>query len=125
NLQLERATQAINQERKRLAAEGVAARGVALTSSALGQDLVHIVEREPVDLVLIEGRRRLVGEGVPLGEVGVLLERAASDAAVLVAREGTPIRIGPDAPIVVPFGGAEHDWAALELASWLASTTGA
>jgi hypothetical protein len=25
----------------------------------------------------------------------------------------------------VPFGGAEHDWAALELASWLSSATGA
>jgi len=26
---------------------------------------------------------------------------------------------------VVPFGGAEHDWAALELASWIASSAGA
>jgi nucleotide-binding universal stress UspA family protein len=45
--------------------------------------------------------------------------------AVLVAKEGDPIELGPDSPIVVPFGGAEHDWAALELGSWLASSTGA
>ncbi len=28
-------------------------------------------------------------------------------------------------PVVVPFGGAEHDWAALELGSWLAAASGA
>ena len=109
--------------RARLAAEGVAARGVALTSSKPGEDLIHLVEREPVDLVLTEGRRRLVGEGVPLGEVGVLLERAACDVAVLVAREDSEIIVGPDSPVLVPFGGAEHDWSALELGAWLASAT--
>jgi Kef-type K+ transport system membrane component KefB len=125
NVQLEQASRAINQARARLAADGVAARGVALTSNAVGSDLVYIVNREPVDLVLIEGRRRLIGEGVPLGEVSVVLEGAACDVAVLVAREGVPIGVGPDHPVLVPFGGAEHDWAALELGSWLASSTGA
>jgi hypothetical protein len=124
NLQLERASRAINEERDRLADEGVAARGVALTSSTLGADLVHIVEREPIDLLLIEGRRRLIGEGLPLGEVGVVLDRASCDVAVLVAREGE-IEIGSERPVLVPFGGAEHDWAALELGSWLAASNDA
>jgi len=62
---------------------------------------------------------------VPLGEVSVLLERAACDVAVLIAREGSELELGPDRPVLVPFGGAEHDWAALELGSWLASSTGA
>ena len=31
----------------------------------------------------------------------------------------------PESTVMVPFGGAEHDWAALELASWLCATTGA
>ncbi|MGB0094064.1 MAG: cation:proton antiporter [Solirubrobacteraceae bacterium] len=125
NLQLARASKAINDVRARLAADGVAARGVALTTTNLGSDLVHIVEREPVDLVLTEGRRRLIGEGVPLGEVSVLLEHAACDVAVLIAREGHEITLGPNNPVLLPFGGAEHDWAALELGSWLASSTGA
>jgi Kef-type K+ transport system membrane component KefB len=125
NLALERASRAINELRERLASENVVARGVALTSSSPGSDLAHIVEREPVDLVLTEGRRRLIGEGVPLGDVGELMEQAVSDVAVLVAKEGDPIELGPDSPILVPFGGAEHDWAALELGSWLASNTGA
>jgi Kef-type K+ transport system membrane component KefB len=125
NLQLERASQAINDSRVRLAGEGVAARGVAFTSVHLGSDLLDIVEREPVDLALIEGRRRLIGEGVPLGEVGQLLEKAPCDVAVLIAREDAPIEIGPTSTVVVPFSGAEHDWAALELGSWLAASTGA
>jgi Kef-type K+ transport system membrane component KefB len=125
NLELERATQEINEVRARLAADGVPARGVALTSSHSGSDLAHLVEREPIDLVLTEGRRRLVGESVPLGEVSVLLERAECDVAVLVAPESTPVALGLNSPILVPFGGAEHDWAALELGSWLSSATGA
>jgi Kef-type K+ transport system membrane component KefB len=125
NLQLERATRAINDVRTRLSSEGVVARGVALTSSSPGSDLVHIVEHEPVDLVLSEGRRRLIGDGVPLGDVGELLEHAPCDMAVLVAREEEPIAIGPTGPVLVPFGGAEHDWAALELGSWIAAANGA
>ena len=44
NLALERATRAINDMRERLAADGVVARGVALTSSNPGSDLAHIVD---------------------------------------------------------------------------------
>ena len=125
NLALEQASRQINDLREQLASDGVVVRGVALTSTNPGSDLAHIVEREPVDLVLTEGRRRLIGEGVPLGDVTELLEHAASDVAVLVAKEGDPIELGPDKPVLVPFGGAEHDWAALELGSWLAASSGA
>ncbi|MFZ0040137.1 MAG: cation:proton antiporter, partial [Solirubrobacteraceae bacterium] len=125
NLQLERAQHTINDTRARLAGDGVPARGVAFTSVNLGSDLLEIVEHEPVDLAMIEGRRRLIGEGVPLGEVGQLLEKAACDVAVLIAREDAPIDLGPKSSVLVPFGGAEHDWAALELGSWLAASTGA
>jgi Kef-type K+ transport system membrane component KefB/nucleotide-binding universal stress UspA family protein len=125
NLLLEQASQAINAERARLASEAVVARGVALTSGNAGAELVRIAEREPVDLVLTEGRRRLFGEGVPLGDVAEVLEHAPCDVAVLVAREGDQIEVGPGAPVLVPFGGAEHDWAALELGSWLAAGAGA
>jgi Kef-type K+ transport system membrane component KefB len=125
NLALERASRAINDLRERMASDGVVVRGVALTSTNPGSDLAHIVEREPVDLVLTEGRRRLIGEGVPLGDVTELLQHADSDVAVLVAKEEEPIQLGPDAPVLVPFGGAEHDWAALELGSWLAASAGA
>ena len=45
--------------------------------------------------------------------------------AVLVARESMPVAPGPTAPVIAPFGGAEHDWAALELGAWIAAATSA
>jgi hypothetical protein len=68
----------------------------------------------------MDGRRPLLGGGVPKGEVGAVLERAQSDVAVLVERKGAPV-IDAEHPVVVPFGGAEHDWAALELGAWIAA----
>ena len=75
--------------------------------------------------MLIDGRRPLLGEGVPRGEVGAVLAGAPCDAAVLVAKEGQGVAPGDAVPVVVPFGGADHDWAALELGAWIASATGA
>ena len=51
----------------------------------------------------------------------MVLERAPCDVAMLVAAGGT-LRPGP---VLVPFGAAEHDWAALELGAWIARATGA
>ena len=39
--------------------------------------------------------------------------------ALLVARDATPT-----GPVLVPFGGADHDWAAVELGAWLARAHG-
>jgi hypothetical protein len=50
-----------------------------------------------------------------------VLEHAPCDVAMLVDAGG-PLRPGP---VVVPFGAAHHDWAALELATAVASATGA
>jgi hypothetical protein len=45
-----------------------------------------------------------------------MLEETPCDVALLVPRDATP----PAGPVLVPFGGAEHDWAAVELGAWLA-----
>jgi Kef-type K+ transport system membrane component KefB len=111
--------------RGELLARNVPARAVAFTSADAGRDLAKLADREGVDLVLVDGRRPLLGDGVPRGDVGSVLRRAPSDVAVLVAREDAVVAPGADAPLLVPFGGAEHDWAALELGAWLASATGA
>jgi hypothetical protein len=51
------------------------------------------------------------------------LARAPCDVAVLL---GTgPVSPDPARPVVVPFGGAEHEWAAVEVAAWMASAHGA
>ena len=119
------ASRELERVRGELLERGVPARAVAFTSTEPGRDLAKLADREDVDLVLVDGRRPLRGEGVPRGVVGSVLRRAPSDVAVLVAREDAVVAPGADAPLVVPFGGAEHDWAALELGAWLAASTGA
>ena len=125
NRMLADASEEVDRSRRELIATGVAARAAAFVSSDPGADLVRLSRSEEVALVLINGRRPLLGEGVPRGEVGEVLREAPSDVAVLVAREGERVLPGPDKGVVVPFGGAEHDWAALELGAWIASATGA
>jgi len=115
----------IQRARLGLLDEGIATRAVAFPSSHPGSDLVRLSRGDEVDLVLLDGRRPLLGDGVPRGDVGEVLHEAPCDVAVLVAREGQPVAPAPGTRVVVPFGGAEHDWAALELASWLCAATGA
>jgi Kef-type K+ transport system membrane component KefB len=117
------ATREVETARRELMERGVGARAVAFISADPGADLARLAKAEEVALLLIDGRRPLLGEGVPRGEVGTVLREAPSDVAVLVAREDEPVAPGPGAPVIVPFGGAEHDWAALELGAWIASAS--
>ncbi|HEU4396832.1 MAG TPA: cation:proton antiporter [Actinomycetota bacterium] len=115
----------LHRRRARLIARGLAVRGVAFTSADIADDLLRLASEQEVDLILLDGRRPLLGEGVPRGPVGEVLLRAPCDVAVLVEREAGVPAIDPDHPVLVPFGGAEHDWAALELGAWIASSYGA
>jgi Kef-type K+ transport system membrane component KefB len=108
--------------RRELIEGGIAARGIAFGSVDPGADLSRLAESEEVSLLLIDGRRPLLGDRVPRGDVGTVLRKAPCDVAVLVARDDQSVEPGPGAPVVVPFGGAEHDWAALELGAWIASS---
>jgi Kef-type K+ transport system membrane component KefB len=125
NKLLKDATDEVTFARLDLMDKGIAARSVAFTSVDPGADLVRLAKSEEVDLLLMDGRRPLLGEGVPRGDVGTLLREAECDVAVLVARDDQDVLPSPDASVLVPFGGAEHDWAALELGAWLAARTGA
>jgi Kef-type K+ transport system membrane component KefB len=118
--ELRETSSALELTRNALRADGVEARAVAFTTPDAGEDLVRLASDERIDLVLLDGRRPLLGGGIPKGEVGAVLERAQSDVAVLVERKGVP-EIDAEHPVVVPFGGAEHDWAALELGAWIAT----
>jgi Kef-type K+ transport system membrane component KefB len=121
---LQRATDQLNERRELLLERGIATRAVAFTSPDIGADLVGLASQQDVDLLLLNGRRPLVGEAVPRGPVATLLDGAPCDLAILVESEDMPT-IDADHPVVVPFGGAEHDWAALELGAWIASVRGA
>jgi hypothetical protein len=115
------AAEELNRRRDELVARGIAARAIAFTAISPGHDIVRLSSEQEVDLVLLDGRRPLLGEGVPRGDVGTVLDRAPADVAVLVEREGMPT-IDREHPVIVPFGGGDHDWAAVELAAWIASS---
>jgi DNA-binding SARP family transcriptional activator len=102
--------------RDELLAEGFATRTAAFSSPAVGDDVSRLAAQEGVDLVLMDAGEVALG-----GAAAIVLERAPCDVALLVRGSGPA---GPG-PIVVPFGAAGHDWAALELGAWLARTTGA
>ena len=117
------ATAEVQELRDRLLVEGIAARGVALTTTDAGKDLTRLSRGDGVELVLMDGRHSLFGEGIPRDQGGEVLAEAPCDVALLIARDEEPVVLGPDASVIVPFGGAEHDWAALELAVGIAAAT--
>ena len=117
-------SQRLDEKRAELTERGIASRAVAFASILPGQDYVRLASEEEVDLVLLDGRRPLLGEGIPRGPVGEVLEKAPCDVAVLVERPGMPA-IDAQHPVMIPFGGGDHDWAALELAAWIASARNA
>jgi hypothetical protein len=61
----------------------------------------------------------LLVAGAPDGQLTALLEETPCDVALVVPPGATP-----EGPVLVPFGGAEHDWAAVELGAWLARAAG-
>ena len=104
--ELEEATAALAARAGALRAQGLTARSAAFTSPAPGEDVARLSERHDAELLLTEA------DDAPLhGDVRAILDRARCDVAVHLRRSG-PVRAGP---VVVPFGAAEHDWAALEL----------
>jgi DNA-binding SARP family transcriptional activator len=97
---------------------GAAVRTAAFTSDDAAADLVRLATTNDADLILADMPPGTDGTRVPDG-VAALLERAP--AHVALAASGEP----RGEAVYVPFGGGEHDWAALELGAWLASARGA
>jgi DNA-binding SARP family transcriptional activator len=109
------AVSGLHRARDDLLARGVSTRAAGFTSDAPAEDAARLAVEQDVELVLVAG----VGlvEALPGGFLGRVIEAAPSDVAVLA----TAARDDGDGPVLVPFGGVEHDWAALELAAWLAA----
>ncbi|MFQ5426055.1 MAG: AfsR/SARP family transcriptional regulator, partial [Gaiellales bacterium] len=114
----------MNALRTELAGRGVSARAAAFTSADPAADVVRIASEYEVDLLLTDTRLEQLADSTFSPAVSAILREAASDVAVLVDRGSGPVAPQEGRPVVVPFGGAEHDWAALELGAWLASASG-
>ena len=113
------ASAALSDRRDALAEKQVACRIAAYTTDEPGAEVVRVATEHEVDLVLLAAGSDLLESGLPDQDLRVVLDRAPCDVGVLF---GT----GPmaDGPVVTPFGGAEHDWAAIETAAWLAQSLG-
>jgi DNA-binding SARP family transcriptional activator len=107
---------ALNERREALAGAGLAARACAFTSQDAAGDTLRLLREQRIELLLTG----LDDEAsIAAGDLGTLLERAPCDIALLA---GSTAHLRDDGPVAVPFGGAEHDWAALELGAWLAAS---
>jgi DNA-binding SARP family transcriptional activator len=116
---LQAVTARLREQRDDLVRRGLTARAAAFASRNPGADLAKLASQLDVDLVLLDGRPDELDEGQLPTTVARLLEEAPCDVAVLL-KSGTG---APDGDIVVPFGGADHDWAAVEVAAWLTGAT--
>jgi hypothetical protein len=103
-----------------LAEQGATVRAAAFTSLAPGADLARLTREQAVELVLIDAPDDLLEDA----RILTLLEQAPCDVAIVcgAARGRAGEREGP---VLVPFGGAAHDWAAVELGAWIARNAGA
>jgi DNA-binding SARP family transcriptional activator len=114
--ELQAATSALAERRATLASRGTDARVSAFTTPDPGPEAVLLATQHDVDLILSAAPPTAATTGA-LGEpLASVLADAPSDVAVLF---GGP-NLAPG-PVVTPFGGADHDWSAIELAAWLAS----
>jgi DNA-binding SARP family transcriptional activator len=113
--QLPRTSAWLQEHRSALAQRGVVARTASFTSTAPGEDLVRLATELDVELLLADAPDQLIADGAPDEQLTAILADAQCDVALLVPRGRTAT-----GPVVVPFGGAEHDWAAVELGAWFA-----
>ena len=85
---------------------------VRLTGSP-AQDIVRIASEQDVDLVLVDGTPELLA--MPCSE-------ACSPSTL--RRRRSLSKASSNRAVLVPFVGAEHDWAAVELGAWTAGALG-
>ena len=117
--ELAAATASLAAQRDALAARSTPCRVAAYTAAEAGAEAAVLATEQAADLVLTEAPQELLGDGSLDEPFASLLERTPCDVGLLTAGTGEA-----DGPVVVPFGGAEHDWSAIELAAWLASSLG-
>jgi hypothetical protein len=111
------AAAAATNDRRRSSVTGEA-RVAVFTSADLPEDVLGLTSAYDIDVVLTDAPTGLADAQLP-HPLAEIFERSPADVGVLTG--------GPagDGAVVVPFGGGEHDWAALELAGLLAAAGGA
>jgi DNA-binding SARP family transcriptional activator len=112
---LQSASAWLQDRRSELRAHGIIARAASFTATAPGKELARLATELDVDLLLTDAPDELLTDGRPGEQLAALLAETPCDVALLAARD-----VAQDGAVIVPFGGAEHDWAAVELGAWVA-----
>jgi DNA-binding SARP family transcriptional activator len=105
----------LEERRTALEERGIVARAASFTSTSPGAELARLATELDVDLLLAHAPDEILADGVPDEQLTNLLADTPCDVALLVGRD-----VEPEGPVLVPFGGADHDWSAVELGAWLA-----
>jgi len=106
--------------RVKLAERGVRVRAIAFTSAAPGVDAARLAREQDAVVAVVPCPRSLLAHGIPPSALAEAFLHTPCDVAVLASR-----RRDRNKAVMVPFGGAEDDWAAVELGAWAAASTDA
>jgi hypothetical protein len=117
------ATASLTKRRDALIASGIEARIAAFTSSDSGRDIVRVASEQPTDLALLDAPSPLLETGTIDPDLRAVFSEAPCDVALVFTRGDADL--AADRPVTVPFTGAEHDWAAIEIAAWMSRSLGA
>ena len=80
---------------------------------------MQLAENYDAELLLVAPQPGLEAGEVP-ASLAALLQRSTADVGLLLG----PAQARAGSGVFVPFGGSEHDWAALELGAWAAASSG-
>jgi DNA-binding SARP family transcriptional activator len=115
------ATRELEARRVAFASRDAPMRAAAFTTNDPDDDLALLVAEQGGELLLVDAPPSLLDDGrLPEG-LATTLAGMPCDVGILVARAGGS---DPERPVLVPFGGAEHEWAAVELGAWMAGARG-
>jgi DNA-binding SARP family transcriptional activator len=117
---LAEATRLVSDWKTALVKHDLIVRAAAFTSSDPGEDLVRLATEQEVDLLLVDAPTEFLAEGLPDHRLEAVLTGAPCDVGVLVPRAPSDM----NRSVLVPFGGDDNDWAAVELGAWIASALG-
>jgi DNA-binding SARP family transcriptional activator len=111
--ELHAATETLRLRREDLAKRDISARTAAFSSPSPAEDIVRLASQQDASLLILDAGPEPL-DGTARG----VLAGTPCDVALLVEGESPQ-----EGPVIVPFGAAEHDWAALELGAWIARAT--
>jgi DNA-binding SARP family transcriptional activator len=94
------------------------ARVASYTSPSPGDEAAQLAVEQDVDLAVVDAPGSLLERDELGGDLDALLRTAPCDVGVVV--KATLLDAAAQRPVVVPFGGVDHDWSAIEIAAWIA-----